>query len=57
MRPEIERPSGQIREPPHPEERSAAKRLEGWQRAPCLLPCFETLASLAPQDGAELWRH
>ena len=41
--------------PPHPEERSEAERLEGWQReerlyrdyegadAPCLLSPFETL--------------
>jgi hypothetical protein len=28
---------------PHPEERSEAERLEGWQRAPYLLPSFETL--------------
>jgi hypothetical protein len=26
-----------------------SERLEGWQPAPCLLPCFETLAALAPQ--------
>jgi hypothetical protein len=30
-----------------------SERLEGWQRAPCLLPCFETLAALAPQHEVE----
>jgi hypothetical protein len=35
--------------PPHPEERSAAERLEGWQQARCRSPPFETLAALAPQ--------
>jgi len=34
---------------PHPEERSEAERLEGWQRARCGLAPFETLAALAPQ--------
>src|SRR5690348_13070187 len=27
---------------PHPEERSEAERLEGWQQARCALPPFET---------------
>ena len=35
--------------PPHPEERSAAERLEGWQQALSGSPPFETLAALAPQ--------
>src|SRR4051812_6154339 len=34
---------------PHPEERSEAECLEGWQPAPRVLPPFETLAALAPQ--------
>jgi hypothetical protein len=41
---------------PHPEERSAAERLEGWQQARFALPPFETLAALAPQGEVSSWR-
>jgi hypothetical protein len=41
--------------PPHPEEQPVGLRLERWQRAPRLLPSFETLAALAPQDEVILF--
>ena len=40
---------------PHPEERSAGPRLEGRERAPRLLPSFETAAARPPQDEVVLW--
>ncbi len=38
---------------PHPEEHRAAMRLEGWERARCLLPILRDAALwAAPQDEA-----
>jgi hypothetical protein len=40
---------------PHPEERPAGPRLEGWQPHRACCPCFETLAPLAPQHEVVGW--
>ena len=39
------------------EERSEARRLEGWPEARCALPPFETLAPLVPQGEVIVRRH
>ena len=39
-----------VRLSPHPEERAARRRLEGWRMHRRRWPSFETLAALAPQD-------
>jgi hypothetical protein len=36
---------------PHPEEQPVGLRLKGWQRAPRLLPSFETLQPLSLLRG------